>query len=80
MNTIELKANLHNLIDTINNYNLLQRVYSLLDQTVDSEEGYLWSKLSQEEQEEMILIEKESHDPENLIPHSEIKSKHAKWL
>ncbi|MEA3443422.1 MAG: hypothetical protein U9R19_01705 [Bacteroidota bacterium] len=80
MNTLELKTNLHKLIDTINNDNLLYRFYNLLDQSVDSKEGSLWSKLSPQEQEELLLIEKESHDPANLIPQAEMKKKHSKWL
>jgi hypothetical protein len=80
MNTFELKTNLHRLIDKINNDNLLYRFYNLLDKTIDSKEGQLWSKLSSEEQEELVMIEKATHDPANLIPHSEIKKKHSKWL
>ncbi|MCF8374185.1 MAG: hypothetical protein K9H64_21360 [Bacteroidales bacterium] len=80
MNTLELRTNLHKLIDTINNDNLLHRFYNLLDRTVESKEGQLWSGLSMEEQEELSLIESESHDPANLISHTKMKSKHAKWL
>jgi hypothetical protein len=43
-------------------------------------EGILWSKLSDSEREELLLSDKESNDPMNLIPHSEIEKKHKKWL
>lgn len=80
MSTLELKTNLHRLIDSINNESLLVNLYSLLDSLPHNREGGLWSRLSIEEQDELLLIEKESHEPENLIPHSEMIKKHSKWL
>ncbi len=43
-------------------------------------EGSLWSNLTLEEKQDLIEIEKESHDTKNLIAHSEILAKHKKWL
>jgi len=43
-------------------------------------EGSLWGKLSKEEINELLLAIEECEDPENLIPHEEMKQKYAKWL
>ncbi|GAB1454626.1 hypothetical protein MASR2M47_46820 [Draconibacterium sp.] len=80
MDTIELKNNLHHLIDSINNDRLLSRFYSIIVNIKEYPEGKLWSKLSDSEREELLLSDKESNDPMNLIPHSEIEKKHKKWL
>lgn len=80
MNTVELKNNLHQLIDSINNEHLLSRFYSLMVTIKNQPEGKLWNRLSQEDKDELLLSDMESNDPENLIPHSEIEKKHKKWL
>ncbi|NTW33100.1 MAG: hypothetical protein HGB12_10825 [Bacteroidetes bacterium] len=80
MNTIELRTNFHRLIDTFNNESVLSKFYDLLLKAKESKDTQLWSRLSLEEQEELMLIEKQSHDPENLISHSEVSKKHKKWL
>jgi hypothetical protein len=80
MTTIELRANFHKLIDNINDENILSKFYDLLSRTNESKEGKLWARLSKEEQEELLIIEKESHDPQNLLPHVEMRKKHGKWL
>jgi hypothetical protein len=65
-----LKTNFHKLIDSIDNDSLLSKFYSLLSQVKETKEGLLWSRLSKEEQEELIEEERVSHSPENLIAHS----------
>lgn len=80
MNTLELKSNFHHLIDDFSNDNVLAKFYELLLKAKATKENQLWSRLTFEEQEELKLIEKESQNPENVIPHSEIQNKHKKWL
>ena len=80
MTTFELKQNFHTLIDTINNDNVLSKFYDVLLRAKDSNEGLLWSRLNENEQNELIEIERESQNPLNVIPHSEMMSKHKKWL
>jgi hypothetical protein len=80
MTTIELKSKFHKLIDNINNDNVLSKFYDILSRVKESAEGSLWDRLSPDEQDELILIERESHNPENLISHSEMIKKHKKWL
>jgi len=80
MTKIELKSNFHNLIDTINDENILTKFYELLSRAKDNKEGELWKRLSQKEQDELTLIEKESSDSTNLISNSDMQQKHKKWL
>jgi len=80
MNTIELKNNFHNLIDSINNENILTKFYSIMARINEREDGKLWGRLTLEEQDELIRADIESLDPSNLIPFEEIQNKHKKWL
>ena len=80
MNTTEIKRNLHNLIDSINNEHVLHNYYELLKRHANDEEGTLWSRLTKTEQDELLLALEESEDSQNLISHSDMKKKHAKWL
>lgn len=80
MTAIELKANFHNLIDTINDESVLSKFYELLSRAKDKKEGLLWDRLSQKEKDELIIIEKESSDTANLISNNDMQQKHKKWL
>jgi hypothetical protein len=80
MSTTELKTNLHQLIDGINNELLLSKVYNLISQLSNKEAGTLWNRLSDEERQELIQADLESEDENNLIPHTQVKDKHKKWL
>ncbi len=80
MNTVELKKDLHNLIDSIDNVNLLSNFYDLIKKRLSSKEGQLWNRLTKKEQEELLLALEESENPKNLISHEEMKNKHEKWL
>ena len=71
MGTIELKTNLHSLIDGIENPQLLESLNEMLSNRLSRKSG-MWSKLSDEERKEILEAYQESEDTENLIPHSEI--------
>lgn len=81
MTTLEIKSNLHNLIDGIDNEAQLKKAYQILETiSTVNEDGSLWSKLTSEEKEELLEIEKESHVPSNLIDHEKVMEKYKKWL
>lgn len=80
METKQIKLNFHLLIDEINNDRILTKFYGLMLKSNQSSNGSLWSRLTKEEQEELLLSDLESKDEDNLIPHSEIQKKHKKWL
>ena len=79
MTTLELKSNFHSLIDTINDETILSRFYEIISTLKNSKEGTLWNRLSKEEKEELLQIEKNIHSS-NLISNSEMQNKHSKWL
>jgi hypothetical protein len=77
---IELKNNFHHLIDSIDNESVLQQFYELMLQKRTLKDGKLWNKLSKAETEELLMANEESENPDNLIPHEDIKKKYTEWL
>ncbi|HSY61444.1 MAG TPA: hypothetical protein VK796_06180 [Cytophaga sp.] len=75
-----IKQKLHTLIDNIDNESLLTQVYELIYKKSASKEGDLWSKLSPEQQQEVLLSLEESNDATNLISNDDVKKSHKKWL
>jgi hypothetical protein len=80
MEAAQLKMNFHRLIDSIENERVLSKFFGLMSKMKDSSDGKLWSRLTKDEQEELLLSDIESEDPNNLISHSDIQKKHSKWL
>ncbi|MCD4774385.1 MAG: hypothetical protein K8R41_13485 [Bacteroidales bacterium] len=80
MSTVEIKNNFHKLIDNFNNDSILSKFYSILERISETKEGQLWDRLTDEEKHELSLIDNETDDDDNLIPHSKIQEKHKKWL
>lgn len=80
MNSSEIRSNFHNLIDSIDNYRLLEQFYELMYKKINLRDGELWNKLSKEDQNELIAAEKSSRKPKNVVAFTELKNKHAKWL
>jgi hypothetical protein len=80
MSAIELKSNFHKLIDSISNETLLAKFFEIMSNASTSKSQSLWDKLSLEEQQELLEIEKESRNESNLISNDDMKSKHNKWL
>ncbi len=80
MNTIELRNNIHKLIDKISNDKVLSKFYSILECVSETKDGQLWDRLTEEEKQELLIIERESELDENLINHSVVQEKHQKWL
>ncbi|MEO9869503.1 hypothetical protein [Ekhidna sp.] len=75
MRAVELKANLHQLIDGIQNSNLLESLHDILSERKNSKEGHLWNSLTDSQKQEVLEAYKESEDPNNLTPHSEVLRK-----
>jgi hypothetical protein len=80
MNTLEIKTNFHQLIDQINNEKLLIKLYRIMEQASSTVDGQLWSRLTEEEQIELLKIESEVQSDNNLIPNEQMQTKHKKWL
>ena len=80
MTSLELRNNFHHLIDTIGNERILSKFYSVMLNINDTKDGIYWSRLTQEEQDELIQADIESANPSELLPHTEVFHKHKKWL
>ncbi len=80
MNTLKLKKDFHNLIDSIDNENLLSDFYALIKRRISEKDGKLWNELTEREKEELNSAFEESKMPENLISHEEMRKKHEKRL
>lgn len=60
MGTIELKSDLHKILDKIENEQLLRTIYDFLKQREDVEEGKIWKTLTEEQRKEVYLSYEES--------------------
>jgi hypothetical protein len=80
VNTVNLRNNFHELIDSIDNEQLLVKFYDLIKSRVSTKEGALWSRLTYEEQQDLLSTLDESENPDYLKSNEEMKKKHGKWL
>jgi len=76
MGTIELKSDLHKILDRIENEQLLRTIYDFLKQRENAQEGLIWKTLTEEQKKEVYLSYEESHVEENLIDWETIKRKY----
>ena len=67
MGTIELKSNIHKIIDDIQSEQLLQTIYDFLKVRETSRPGQLWDSLSDHQKNEVLLAYDESEDERNLL-------------
>ena len=75
MRTIELKSNLHKIVDQIEDERLLRAIYSFLKLRENSEDGRIWNSLTEEQKKEVMLAYDESEDEANLIEDKEVWKK-----
>lgn len=75
MGKIELKSNLHKIVDKIDNEQLLHAVYDFLRQRMGSKEGEIWKSLTEEQKKEVYLSYAESENDDNLRDWEDVKKK-----
>jgi len=75
MGTIELKSNLHKIVDRIEDERLLRAIYSFLKLRENSEDGKIWNSLTEEQKKEVMLAYEESEDDTNLIKDKDVWKK-----
>jgi hypothetical protein len=76
MGTIELKSDLHKILDRIENEQLLRTIYDFLKQRETAQEGQIWKTLTEEQKKEVYLSYEESQDDKNLIDWETVKKKY----
>jgi hypothetical protein len=77
---MKIKDDFHHLIDSIEDEQVLQHYYQLIQKINDDQNGHLWNTLSEDQKEELLLAYDESFDSSNLISHEQVKQQHEKWL
>ena len=75
MGTIELKSNLHKIVDQIEDERLLRAIYDFLKLRENSEDGKIWNSLTEEQKKEVMLAYDESEEDANLIEDKEVWKK-----
>jgi predicted transcriptional regulator len=78
MDVIELRADLHNMIDKISDSKVLNAVKTLLSGKTAKQADW-WNTISEEEKAEIVQGLAEA-DRGELIPHEEVMAKYKKWL
>ncbi len=76
MSTIELKSELHKILDTIQNEQLLHTIYDFLKQSEHAEVGEFWNTLTDEQKKEIYLSYDESQDESSLTSWGDILKKY----
>lgn len=79
MTAIEIKENIHKLVDTIEDASLLEQFHELLHQATTQQEGYLWNTLTKQQQEIVLKSYEESKNPANLMSADEARKTHRRW-
>ncbi len=75
MGTIELKSNLHQIVDRIKDERLLQAIYSFLKERENSKDSSMWDSLTDQQKKEVLLAYDESEDEANLIEDKDVWKK-----
>ncbi len=71
MGTIELKSNIHKIVDSIQSEQLLQSVYDFLKEG-ETTNGRLWDSLNENQRREVMLAFEESEDEGSLIHNNDV--------
>ena len=72
MGTVELKSNIHKIVDSIQNEQLLQTLYDFLKVRQNSQTGKLYDSLTEEQKQEVLLAFEESEDENNLLDRDKV--------
>lgn len=75
MGTLELRTNIHKLVDDIQSEQLLRTVYDFLKVRKKSKTSHLWASLTKEQKQEVLLAFDESEDEKNLVDSSKVLKK-----
>ena len=73
MSTSDIKANLHLLLDKIENEHLLRILYDFIKQRESTQEGQFWNTLTEDQKNEIYLSYESSQDVSKLINWNSVK-------
>jgi len=72
MGTVELKSNIHKIVDGIQNEQLLLAIHDFLKVKGAEIEGGFWKSLTEEQKREVLLAYEESEDYTNLVSREDV--------
>lgn len=75
METIELRSNIHKIVDRIQNEQLLQTIYDFLKVREENKPGAIWESLTTEQKQEVLLAYEESENEVNLVDREKLFNK-----
>jgi hypothetical protein len=67
MGTVDLKLNIHKIVEKIHSEQLLQTIYDFLKARELNKPAQLWETLTEEQKKQVLLAYDESEDEHNLI-------------
>ena len=79
METPELKLQLHEMIDQLDDPNILGEYYEELKKVLAVSKTKIWDSLTDEQKQEVLLSYEESKDERNLVDHETVMKKYDKW-
>ncbi|MBS1658677.1 MAG: hypothetical protein K1X63_05330 [Chitinophagales bacterium] len=79
METIELKSQLHRLIDQLNDPVILDQYYEEIKRIVNLSKSGLWDSLNEDQKQEVLLSFEESENDDNLVDHETVMKKYNQW-
>lgn len=80
MKAIELKKDLHQLIESTENTDLLRNWLEIIKRASTSSCGDLWNMLTLEQQKELLELDYNSSKESEILIFNEVKAKYSKWL
>jgi hypothetical protein len=75
MTAIDLKSNLHKIIDKIQNEQLLESLHEFLQIRIEMKDGAIWNSMSEKQKKEVLKSYKESENENNLLDKDELFKK-----
>lgn len=77
---MKTKDQIHELIETIDDEEVLNAYLLLIKTLNNNKTGSLWSSLTLEEEQDLLVSYDESFDKKNLTSHEDVKKQYIKWL
>lgn len=80
MSTANLKSEIHQLVDKVNNDFVLEDLYSELKKILQVSSSGIWSTLTDDQKNEVLESLRESDDDAALLSNDEVMNRYKKWL
>ncbi len=75
-----IKKNIHDIIDSIDDDSFLEAVYDILQSKQNQGEGEIWQSLTDSQQEEVLNASDETQEPHQQTDHDTMIERNRKWL